>query len=249
MTLKKKEDHLLVKIGKSKFSSPAEKSVYFVKDREANDLLNDLVNFPHAFVLACCMDRQIKAETAWFIPMRLKKIIGGFSIETLNDISLEEYMKIFKENTLHRFNDTMAKVFYSAINRIVSDYDGDASKIWAGSPSSASVVYRFLQFDGVGMKIATMAANILARDYKIPFSDYYSIDISPDVHILRVLRRSGLVDKDANIDSIIYKARELCPEFPGIIDSPCWEIGRTWCRPQNPNCEECIIRSECLKNI
>jgi endonuclease-3 len=143
----------------------------------------------------------------------------------------------------------MAKVFYSAINRIVSDYDGDASKIWAGSPSSASVVYRFLQFDGVGMKIATMAANILARDYKIPFSDYYSIDISPDVHILRVLRRSGLVDKDANIDSIIYKARELCPEFPGIIDSPCWEIGRTWCRPQNPNCEECIIRSECSKNI
>ncbi len=94
-----------------------------------------------------------------------------------------------------------------------------------------------------------MLTLIKRRDYKIPFSDYYSIDISPDVHILRVLRRSGLVDKDANIDSIIYKARELCPEFPGIIDSPCWEIGRTWCRPQNPNCEECIIRSECSKNI
>ena len=89
--------------------------------------------------------------------------------------------------------------------------------------------------------------NILARQFKIPFSDYYSIDISPDVHILRVMRRTGLVDSNADLDSIIYKARELNPEFPGIIDFSCWEIGRTWCRPNNLNCKECIISSECKK--
>lgn len=69
-----------------------------------------------------------------------------------------------------------------------------------------------------------MAANILARQFKTPFSDYYSIDISPDVHILRVMRRTGLVSPNAELDSVIYKARELCPEFPGIIDFSCWEI-------------------------
>jgi endonuclease III len=249
MIVHKKEDHLLVQMGKTKFLTPEEKSVYFVKDREANDLLNDLVNFPHAYVLSCCMNRQIKSENASLIPMRLKRIIGDFSIETLNEVSLEKYLKIFNDNSLHRFKDIMAKVFYSAVKRISIDYDGDASKIWTGSPSSASVVYRFLQFNGVGIKIATMAANVLAREFKIPFSDYYSIDISPDVHTLRVMRRSGLVDKEASVDSIIYKARELCPEFPGIIDSPCWEIGRTWCKQRKPICEECIIRSECLKNI
>jgi endonuclease III len=111
------------------------------------------------------------------------------------------------------------------------------------------VVYEFLQFKGCGKKIATMAANILARQFKIPFSDYYSIDISPDVHILRVMRRTGLVDNNADLDSIIYKARELNPEFPGIIDFSCWEIGRTWCRPSNPNCNECIINSECKKRV
>lgn len=249
MIAKKKEDHLLVTIGKKRFENPEENSVHLVEDQEANSFLNDLVNFPHAYVLACCMDRQVKAEIAWMIPIRLRKIIGDFSIETLDNISLEEYLTIFNENTLHRFNDIMAKVFYSGVKRIVKDYDGDASKIWVGNPSSAAVVYRFLQFDGVGIKIATMATNILARQFKVPFSDYYSIDISPDVHILRVLRRSGLVDKEASIDSIIYKARELCPEFPGIIDFSCWEIGRKWCRPRNPNCEECIIEQECLKNI
>ena len=100
-------------------------------------------------------------------------------------------------------------------------------QIWSNNPSSAKVVYEFLQFKGSGKKIATMAANILARQFKIPFSDYYSIDISPDVHILRVMRRTGLVDNNADLDSIIYKARELNPEFPGIIDFSCWEIGRT----------------------
>ena len=36
-----------------------------------------------------------------------------------------------------------------------------------------------------------MATNILARQFKIPMSDYYSVDISLDVHIQRVLKRLG----------------------------------------------------------
>jgi endonuclease III len=242
-----KTEHLLVKIGKERFENPQENSVHLLDNEEENNFLNDLTNYPHAYVLACCMDRQVKAEIAWRVPVRLKEIIGDFSIEILKEISLDEYKEIFYANSLHRFNDTMAEVFYKAVHRIDRDYEGDASKIWANNPCSATVVYRFLQFEGIGIKIATMSTNILARQFKVPFSDYYSIDISPDVHILRVLRRSGLVDRDAGIDSIIYKARELNPEFPGIIDFSCWEIGRIWCRPSNPNCKECIIASECLK--
>lgn len=70
-----------------------------------------------------------------------------------------------------------------------------------------------------------------------------------NIHVPRVLRRTGFVDSDANIDSIIYKARELCPEFPGMIDYSCWEIGRKWCRPTDPNCDACIIKNDCLKKM
>ncbi len=127
------------------------------------------------------------------------------------DGSKAEYTQIRARcgHVLHRFNDTMAEVFYSAIQDIKVKYNGDASRIWSNNPSSAKVVYEFLQFKGSGKKIATMAANILARQFKIPFSDYYSIDISPDVHILRVMRRTGLVDSNADLDSIIYK-EESC---------------------------------------
>lgn len=242
-------EHILVKLGKERYAQKKKEIINFLSDNEANALVNDIENYPHAFVLACLMDRQIKAERAWTIPFDIKSILGTFDIYKLYSISLIEYKKIFEENKLHRFNSIMAEIFYEGVCRIVEVYDGDASRIWKNSPSSAKIVYDFLQFNGCGIKIATMATNILARDFKVDMSDYYSIDISPDVHIKKIMKRTGLVSENADIDSIIYKARELCPEFPGIIDLICWEVGRTYCKPINPNCEDCIIREDCKKII
>lgn len=243
---------LIVKIGKEKFKKNKDNKTLitpFLKDEEKDIFLNDLVNYPHAFILACLMDKQIKAEKAWEIPVKIYKEFGTFDIYKLAKKSEKEYIKIFQKHKLHRFNVVSAKVFSQAVKDIINKYDGDVSIIWANNPSSASVVYKFLEFEGCGKKIATMIANILVRDFKIPFSDYYSIDISPDVHVQRVMKRMGFVDKNATLDMVIYKARELYPKFPGIIDFSCWEIGKNYCRPNSPKCKECIVNSECKKVI
>lgn len=220
--------------------------VHLVDDSEHNAFLSNLTDFPHAFVLACCMDRQIKADRAWKIPCMVKKFLcPNFSIDDLAKITLEEYKVFFETHSLHRFNSDMAEVFCKAVHRIKEQYNGDASQIWNGTPSSATVVYRFLQFDGVGVKIATMAANILARQLKVPMSDYYSIDISPDVHVQRIFKRTGLVEKEASLDEIIYKAREISPGYPGIIDAACWKIGREHCHATTPSCTNCPITEYC----
>ncbi len=217
-------------------------------DRPADELASDLKNYPHAFVIGCVVDRQIPAKRAWAIPCRLKERIGSFDFAKLYGMKKEEWFHHFNvPDSLHRYKEKMPKCVYDAIQIIGDVYDGDASKMWSGRPPSATVVYRFLQIHGVGPKIATMAANILARDFKIRFKDYYSIDISVDVHIRRVFYRLGLTKKSASSDEITYKARELHPEFPGLLDFPCWNIGKNWCKPRNPKCGQCYMNPVCPK--
>lgn len=226
-----------------------ENKTSYVPDPKEDALLHDIKNYPHAFVLACCMDRQIIAERAWRIPCVINGLCETFSISELASFPLEWYQKTFNDNKLHLHNNDMARVFYSAVQLINNKYNGDASKIWRGHPSSAKVVSRFLEFDGVGLKIAATAANILHRDLGIEYSDYTSIDVSPDIHISRLFSRIGLTSKNASRDEVVYKARALYPPYPGIIDAACWRTGREHCHPTNPDCKNCPISVNCPKII
>ncbi|OHB87923.1 MAG: iron-sulfur cluster loop [Planctomycetes bacterium RIFCSPHIGHO2_02_FULL_50_42] len=238
----------LIKRGNELLKQPYKK-IEFSKDPKADELLNNIREFPHAFVLACIMDRQIKAERAWLIPYEIYKEINSFEFSKLLLLDLNKTKEIFVRKSLHRFNDMMAENFFFAIRKIHSDYNDDASNIWENHPKSATIVRRFLQFNGVGIKIATMAANILAREFKIPMGDYICIDISPDIHVKRVFRRLEFISADASNDELIYCARELNPEYPGIFDPSCWQIGRNWCKPRNPNCYACYLNEYCPKKL
>jgi endonuclease III len=226
--------------------------------KKANALIIDIENTPHAFVLGCIMDKQIQAEKAWIIPYKILThfknnfLIEHFSIDNLSNISLNEYETAFREASLHRFNKKMAKQFRDGVLRIKNRYNSDASRIWSGKPSSKTVVERFEEFNGVGQKISTMATNILFRKFGIEFSEYSSIDISLDVHVLCVMRRLGLVEN--NIDNEIFKnevlseTRRWNPEYPGIFDRACFEVGRSFCfEDKTPNCKNCILQNICDK--
>lgn len=221
----------------------------FTNVPEIDEKIININDYPHLFVLSCLMDKQIKAERAWRIPYLVcENLCGGdFSFAPLANLSLADVEAFFKKNSLHRFNSDMAKVFVNAVERIKTVYVGDASKIWEGNNSSAEIIYRFLCFDGCGIKIASMATNLLYRIFGVKYSDYSALDISPDIHVRRVLNRLGLVENMDNVDLIIYKARDLNPSYPGLMDKCCWDVGRNYCHATNPNCGECMLTSFCPK--
>lgn len=236
---------ILIKRGEEILSQPF-RPIVFARHQEADALLNDLDRYPHAFVLACIMDRQIIAEKAWMIPYEFKERLGSFEFTNLQALSLERVQRIMSNpKPLHRFPIVMSKNFFSAVQKIARVYSGKASNIWAGCPDSVTIVNRFREFDGVGPKIGPMAANILVRDFKIPIGNKNSIDISPDVHVRRVFTRLGLIVEGASNEELIFRARELNPTYPGVFDLPAWEIGREWCKPNKPNCPKCYMNGCC----
>ena len=234
--MKRKEEEIvdiLIKKG-TEFLNRTFEPLPFTKNEEADKLLNNINEFPHAFFLASIMDRQIRAERAWLIPCFISQEIEGFGFKKLLNLDLEYLKSIFHKKSFHRFNDVMAEYFFDAIQLIHNKYHDDASNIWGNKPKSATIVRRFLEFKGVGVKIATMAANILAREFKVPMQDKICIDISPDIQVKRVFTRLGFISKKSSNDELIYCARELNPEYPGIFDLSSWEIGRNWCRLDIP---------------
>lgn len=91
-----------------------------------------------------------------------------------------------------------------------------------------------------------MAANILVRTFKVPFSDHQSIDISVDRQVFRVMERLGFVERGTKDKFVfIYAAREAYPDFPGIFDKILWDIGKEVCRPRTPLCGECQLADLC----
>ena len=226
--------------------------LYFDKEKVANERKKKAYyQFPHLFVLCCLMDKQIDAGRAWNIPFEVCEFLNLWKVDELCAVSEQEYTELFNQKKLHRFNNGMPRVFKSAIMRIADNYHGNAAEIWNGNPSSASVVYRFLEFEGCGIKIATMATNLLHKGLGVTYSDYSSIDISPDVHVIRVMKRLGLIPygqiKEKELAT--YKAREINPSYPGLIDGFFWFLGTEYCRPSSPRCKECPIKDICIKAL
>lgn len=236
----------LVDLGKEALDSRVRPVPVFA-DPEADALIRDLDRYPHAFVVACVMDLGVKSEEAWGAPAELRRRLGTFELNRLCVLSEEDIRRAMTEPTvLHRYREKVPARVHRALLRIRDVHKGNAANIWTGKPSSAAIVRRFLEFDGVGQKIATMAANILVRHFRIPVSDHYSIDVSVDTHVRRVMTRLGLIPPESSVEEIVYTARELHPEYPGIFDSALWDIGRGFCHPRKPpECTRCAMTQLC----
>ena len=218
------------------------------ENRDSEILLANLEKYPHAFVLASILHREVSAADVWDIPYKFMERLGSFEFHDIQKLSLEDVKKLMSSpSPLHIHPNAMAKSLYLGVQHIQERYSGKTSKIWADIPSSVTIVNRFSLFSGVNHKSAVKAAAILVRKFKIPVKDKTALDISVNNKVKRVFTRLGLISKHTSDNEIIEKAQDLYPPYPGVFESPIQEIGRKWCKPVNSDCISCYMTKYCPK--
>ncbi|MBP6871791.1 MAG: hypothetical protein KBC43_07270 [Bacteroidales bacterium] len=229
----------------SDYSKPAKKKNF--TSMQAND-----------FLFGCVFDRGVKWELAWAAGKFLNKDLGDKNdpekvwreIIKMKGKKLSDYMLSGNNGkAFHRFWRTYANLLPDTANHMLDHFQGDARKIWNDQGNPRVIEKRFDDIPLIGPAIAKMAVKILIKDYGLlqDKKQYKNLDVKPDVHVTRVFKRSGIVDRDANMNAVVFAARKYSPEDPSILDTAAWNIGREWCFATKPDCRNCPINPFCLR--
>lgn len=199
---------------------------------------------PFAFVVGLIADQSVRVETAWRLPYGLAQRL---SIEptVLSLCEVDEVHGALAERpALHRYPRATAERVVRAARRVEDAYGGDAAEVWSSARDAAEVAERLLAFDGIGAKKASLGVQLLARELGVRVAALEHIELAIDVHVRRVLwrywGRQGAAD-----DELRDLARSAMDGEPWRLTAPAWSIGRRYCRPRHPMCDECPLRSRC----
>ncbi len=217
----------------------------FTRDSEADRLLMD---DPFAFLIGVIVDYQMPAERAWILPHRLKLRLRGWGPTYLAEHADEVVAAFGEPPKLHRFPNQTPRFVVAGARRVLDAYAGDAARIWNDEPTAAILQQRLREFAGISQKKAAMAVELLERDLGVTVRELGGSDVAYDVHLRRVMLRTGLAERDA-VDHMVAVARVLHPERPGELDFPLWDIGRSWCHKTDPQCAPCVLADVCPRDI
>ncbi|NTU71964.1 MAG: hypothetical protein HGB10_09140 [Coriobacteriia bacterium] len=207
-----------------------------------------LESSPNAFLLGVLFTQGIPAERAWSAPWELLQRIGTLDPSILASSPTAVRDAVQTPPMLHRFKETLPKWIVAASQKLLSEYGGDAARIWPDGVRVDEVTRRLSCFPGIGRKKAVMAAEILTRHFGVQLEGRECGQVAFDVHVRRVFLRSGLADEDTP-EAIEAAASAACPDAPGTLDLATWLVGRDWCRPKVPLCDACRLGSVCARRV
>lgn len=204
---------------------------------------------PNAFLIGALFTQGIAAERAWSAPWELRQRLGHLDIARIASMEATEVEgALSRRPMLHRFKHTIPRYIVGTARLLIERYGGDAGRVWADEPTADVLLDKLSEFPGIGHKKAAMMVELLIRALGVRVRDHTGAKLPYDVHVRRVMLRTGLVDIDDRRE-MLGVARSLAPERPSLVDLPLWLIGRTWCRPKAPRCEECRLGSVCPRLV
>jgi uncharacterized HhH-GPD family protein len=132
-------------------------ALYFTGNDEADRLL---AKEPLALLIGFALDQQVTVPTAFLGPLKIKQRLGTLDASTIAGMEPEQLEGVFREKpAVHRFPGSMAKRVQELCRTIVSEYGGDAARVWTDAADTDDLRRRIEGLPGFGeMKVKALAS-------------------------------------------------------------------------------------------
>jgi uncharacterized HhH-GPD family protein len=123
---------------------------------------------PLALLIGFALDQQVPVPTAFTGPLKLQQRLGSLDADTIAGMDPGALEAAFREKpAVHRFPGNMARRIQELCATIVSDYGGDASRVWTEAEDGDDLRQRIGSLPGFGeMKIKALGA-VLAKRFGV----------------------------------------------------------------------------------
>lgn len=147
-------------------TAKAPAQLYFTGDDEADRLLAEN---PLALLIGFALDQQVSVQTAFSGPLKIQRRIGTLEAGELAGIEPEVLEAAFRERpAVHRYPAVMAARVQELARTVVSEYGGDASRVWRDAEDPEDLRRRIGALPGFGPMKITALGSVLAKRYGVP---------------------------------------------------------------------------------
>jgi uncharacterized HhH-GPD family protein len=131
--------------------------LYFTGDDDANRLLADE---PLALLIGFALDQQVPVPVAFAGPLKIKQRLGTLDVEAIAALEPSQLEATFREKpAIHRFPGSMAGRLQELCRTVVSEYEGDAARVWTDAVDTDDLRRRIGDLPGFGeMKVKALAS-------------------------------------------------------------------------------------------
>jgi len=139
--------------------------LHFTGNDEADALI---AQNPLALLIGFALDQQVPVPTAFTGPLKLEQRLGNLDAREIAGMDPGKLDAVFREKpAVHRFPGNMARRVQELCATIVSDYGGDAARVWTDASDSDDLRQRIGSLPGFGeMKIKALGA-VLAKRFEV----------------------------------------------------------------------------------
>ncbi len=139
--------------------------LHFTDVDDANELL---ARDPLALLIGFALDQQVTVQQAFTGPKKLQDRLGRLDAAEIAGMDPGTLESVFREKpAIHRFPGNMARRVQELSAAIVSEYGGDAARVWTDATDDADLRRRIAALPGFGeMKIKSLGA-VLAKRFGV----------------------------------------------------------------------------------